>query len=780
MKIIGYYVPYNDPSIALIDVDIYAHFSCSAAGVPDYTSSNLSSWDVAANALHAQGKKFLLSIYTDTTKNGMVTVLASPSLRTTLINNLVSMLNSHPYDGISIDYEVTVDLFSFTANMSAFINELYSKMPAGKNEIGYFAEWYAGYSNHGWSFDTIAAQKIKYIQIGFYDMWGVPKSANMPFTQDYNFGVTEIQTWIGAGYPKQNMYWGLPAYGEKLDAVTHDYISGVRQHILYKDILTQFNPSASQNAVTSGGYYWEWTGHDLAAREMQFCIDNGLAGVMVFTPTQDNINDPRSIMHAIQISAPVAIQDVAWTVGWASAQYNDFPWTHFSKVIWQHIVSLSNAGIGTFEDNTLAQLDSLVAIAHGHGVKALVSVWADGNFDTVVNNSSLRATFISNLNSFITAHNCDGIAFDIETGGVSASTLAVFINQLRTAIGINKFITVIGICVGPGFQNGGIAPNIDISAQSAIDFISLMTYDFWVDPSCGTVASITNTVNAWVNAGWNKSKLFVGIPFFARNTFSWDVYVAWNEFYNSYHPLPTQHNMTIGGLSVWWNNAQDIIDKVNYVKSQNLGGVWGYMINNDAINSDHSMETSMFNAIGGVSPPPTATVLFTSSPSGAEVWLDGVYIGDPNNVQTGYTPQTREISTGRHHIGFWLYGYNNGNRVEADIDITGDMTINGDMVNAVVTVPGNFSPNSNKVATVSVTVIPVGIGCTIEVFLSHDGTTRNATSGNVNFNSTGVAQNIALPITMPAAIGTYHVYTVVKYLGIVLSSVVAATDVTVA
>lgn len=74
-----------------------------------------------------------------------------------------------------------------------------------------------------------------------------------------------------------------------------------------------------------------------------------------------------------------------------------------------------------------------------------------------------------------------------------------------------------------------------------------------------------------------------------------------------------------------------------------------------------------------------------------------------------------------------------------------------------------FAAGSSHTATVSIPVSPSGLACTAELFLSLNGTTKAATSGQIAFMSTGAAQSISLPITMPSppAGQSYGVYLVI-------------------
>lgn len=62
-----------------------------------------------------------------------------------------------------------------------------------------------------------------------------------------------------------------------------------------------------------------------------------------------------------------------------------------------------------------------------------------------------------------------------------------------------------------------------------------------------------------------------------------------------------------------------------------------------------------------------------------------------------------------------------------------------------------LAAGSAHTATISIPVTPSGMSCTAELFLSLDnGVTKAVTSGPIAFTSTGTAQSIPLPITMPS------------------------------
>lgn len=67
-------------------------------------------------------------------------------------------------------------------------------------------------------------------------------------------------------------------------------------------------------------------------------------------------------------------------------------------------------------------------------------------------------------------------------------------------------------------------------------------------------------------------------------------------------------------------------------------------------------------------------------------------------------------------------------------------------------------PGATRTAVAPITVSPSGLSCAAELFLGPNETTKTATSGRKAFTSTGAAQSVRLPVTMPTAGGVYHVY----------------------
>lgn len=70
-----------------------------------------------------------------------------------------------------------------------------------------------------------------------------------------------------------------------------------------------------------------------------------------------------------------------------------------------------------------------------------------------------------------------------------------------------------------------------------------------------------------------------------------------------------------------------------------------------------------------------------------------------------------------------------------------------------------MAPGVARTAMAPITVRPSGLSCQAELFLGPNDTTKVVTSGLKAFTSTGAAQSVRLPVTMPTPGGVaYHVY----------------------
>lgn len=104
----------------------------------------------------------------------------------------------------------------------------------------------------------------------------------------------------------------------------------------------------------------------------------------------------------------------------------------------------------------------------------------------------------------------------------------------------------------------------------------------------------------------------------------------------------------------------------------------------------------------------------------------------------------------------------------------GPKRISIDMVDPVM------GPGAVATAVAPITMSPAGLACSAELWLGPDEATKIVTSGLVAFTSTGAAQSVRFPVTIPSPGGeAYHVFLDVYANGYLIVAYIATEDVVV-
>ena len=325
-------------------------------------------------------------------------------------------------------------------------------------------------------------------------------------------------------------------------------------------------------------------------------------------------------------------------------------WTEFSGLaVWQNLVptSSTNATLVIQDGYPTTQVTAFVAAAHAQGLNALLCIYGAGDLDAICADTTLRANLVTSLVSWMTTYSADGCVIDWE-GTADQSNYVSLCSQLKAAAP-TKLVCPIGICVsGAPYQNGGyVHPTASIN--SYVDYIFCMTYDAWLGPAYMTSAQMIASLDAWVAAGFPKTKLLAGIPFHAVHTIpadgGWTRYIDMVTNYGLTNPNQSVYGS--GASAMEWNSVTIVKQKVADLISNGFSGVWGYEQNEDALsNLTMSLDKAIYDAIVTGGQTTTGTpVTFTATNGTSEIWVDGVF--------KGYTSQTFNLASGSHSIGFF-------------------------------------------------------------------------------------------------------------------------------
>lgn len=193
----------------------------------------------------------------------------------------------------------------------------------------------------------------------------------------------------------------------------------------------------------------------------------------------------------------------------------------------------------------------------------------------------------NNIKAVLDKYGFDGIFFDYEYP-INSKHWKAF----------SDFIVSLDAVLGESYEIGAAVAgwNVDFSdeAKDALDRIELMSYDLWEDD--GTHASYgiaQNDINKMIGAGYDKSKIDLGVPFYARPTTEeaiWYIYSDYVDKIDEKGLVKDERN----NLTASFNTYDVIAKKTQLAMDSGIGGmmVWHYSCDVPADNAK-----SLFNAI---------------------------------------------------------------------------------------------------------------------------------------------------------------------------------------
>jgi hypothetical protein len=311
---------------------------------------------------------------------------------------------------------------------------------------------------------------------------------------------------------------------------------------------------------------------------------------VTFTVSDGKLTDSETV--SITVLAKTSSTSNFKNVGYISIYFldsaiNTIPWEQFDYVIWQNVWVNSNSDptLKVQDGYPWRQITDFSNACHAHNVKALGCIYGTSDLVSIISNSSTRARLVTNLTNMVNTYNLDGINIDWEASG-HPDLYSTFIQELRASLGPNKVISAIGTFLGPPL-------NIASSAEPYLDFVTVMTYDYWHIPSYGTLADVSGTMKMWENAGFPKEKLVMGIPFHATTAAGTTGWTAYSTIVNTYNPAPSQN--TAGPY--YFNGVDLVKEKTAWVKNNGYGGVFNYELGIDKLNHPASLTNAIWAAI---------------------------------------------------------------------------------------------------------------------------------------------------------------------------------------
>lgn len=284
---------------------------------------------------------------------------------------------------------------------------------------------------------------------------------------------------------------------------------------------------------------------------------------------------------------------------------NNVNFSHVTHVIYSDIraTSSSNPTLVMGGGYSTGYITNTVSVGHAAGASVLVSYYGTSDATTIISNASLRAQLISNLSSFITTYGLDGVDIDIEDAGAYGSPMNTFLNELRVAIP-TKLITVETTWYPPGSINF----NMSVAASSNVDFINVMCYDMNTPhalPEHSRYDDSIAVMDEWYDAGYSKSKLIMGIPFYTKDNNG--SIGAYSQTYDQFGPFAESTDsvststangfggsQTVHGGVLWFGGIDTNQSKANWLKTNGYAGVSIFTLGYDKFDAN-SMLTVLYD-----------------------------------------------------------------------------------------------------------------------------------------------------------------------------------------
>ena len=386
------------------------------------------------------------------------------------------------------------------------------------------------------------------------------------------------------------------------------------------------------------------------------------------------------LLTAVSVSAqtatPTAVNGlckrvVAYYTSWTSGSYDAavVPYTQLTHINYAFVTPNSDGSLNGIYGSLYtggalsADLTSLVANAHSHGVKVLISVGGAGvpasTFSALAANSTAVSNFASNVYGMAVTNNLDGVDVDWEypQSAADKTNFNLLIQALR-----GKFNA--SAAPAPSWQiSAALSPDgyydqfLDLSTLAgSMNFFNIMIYDYhgsWTNHSGhnaalyqaagdaafghtgddgadavayytahGAPASQINYGMAFYGYGFNTPDIFVSCPNGActTNTLAYNqiaplVGAGWTRYWDNSAMSPYILPNGGGSSMISYDDPPSILAKANYaLNNAQVGGVFMWALNQDYLGAGNQPLLASLVQMASLCGSPTPTPFPTYTP----------------------------------------------------------------------------------------------------------------------------------------------------------------------
>lgn len=203
-------------------------------------------------------------------------------------------------------------------------------------------------------------------------------------------------------------------------------------------------------------------------------------------------------------------------------------------------------------------------------------------FCPAVRTEDSRQAFINACAELINRYSLDGIDLDWEFPGLShlgimscehcVHDFTLLCKELKKAFPDKLITSAMGSDHWDRLENDEL--------KNVLDYVCVMTYDM-DDENHSSMPLTVNAMQGWANAGYDKSRLLLGVPFYSRclnEKYNWTGYNTLIEKVNKGEAEilsePCQDYIVTDGNRLSLDTPDSIRKKVDYIKKEQFGGIF--------------------------------------------------------------------------------------------------------------------------------------------------------------------------------------------------------------
>lgn len=237
-------------------------------------------------------------------------------------------------------------------------------------------------------------------------------------------------------------------------------------------------------------------------------------------------------------------------------------------------------------------LQALRTMKDKYGTRIFISVggWdRSQGFAPMVIDQQARKKFEDNLLAFALAHGLDGVDFDWEFPENEAQYLGYtsLLEEIKTAFQPHGML--ISMALSP-------AGDLTRPLYQLADRIHVMSYDH--DGRHSTYEQAALDMNTFVDSGFAKDKLMLGVPFYGREIANFDNEFTYADLIRQYHPTAGQDEVH----GIYFNGIDTIGRKTCYARDNGFGGIMIWELGQDSADNSSLLRTVYQAAVNGCQP----------------------------------------------------------------------------------------------------------------------------------------------------------------------------------